>query len=83
MMFRSKISSRSAVQALDRMKILLTAERIHCSHQKINLLKKDLIYLLKKYFKIDEEQLKIEISQEPFVIHIKIPVKNIRTDDVC
>lgn len=78
-----KNRNQSAEYACDRMKCLLTTERIHCSHYKIKLLKKDIINVTKRYFKIEEEQVKIEVSQEPIVIHVKIPVTNIRKEDLC
>ena len=78
----SKIGNQSAEYARGRTKVLLTSERIHCSQQKINLLKKDLISTVKRYFKVEEEQVTIEISQEPFLIHVKIPVGKIRNEDL-
>ena len=78
----SKIRNQSAEYACDRMKVLLTSERIHCSQQKINLLEKDLIHTVKRYFKVEEEQVRIEILQEPLTIHVKIPVLNIRNEDL-
>ena len=70
--FREK--KRSAGYARDRMKVLLISERIDCSPQMISMLKNDLIHTVKKYISIDEKQVTVQITQEPPVIHAKIPV---------
>ena len=72
--FREK--KRSAGYAWDRMKLLLISERIDCSPQMMKMLRNDLIHTVKKYLTIDEEQVKIQISQEPAVLHAYIPVQN-------
>ena len=72
--FREK--KRSAGYAMDRMKLLLISERIDCSPQMMKMLRNDLIHTVKKYLTIDEEQVKIQISQEPAVLHAYIPVQN-------
>ena len=66
----SQIKGRSAEYARNRIKLLLVSERIDCSPQMISMLKNDLIHTVKKYISIDEKQ----ITQEPPVIHAKIPV---------
>lgn len=66
---------RSAGYARDRMKLLLISERIDCSPQMMNMLKNDLIHTIKKYLTIEEDQVCIQISQEPPVLHAKIPVR--------
>mgnify|MGYP000038086674 len=40
----------------------------------ISMLKNDLIHTVKKYISIDEKQVTVQITQEPPVIHAKIPV---------
>lgn len=72
--FREK--SRSAGYARDRMKLLLISERIDCSPQMMKMLRTDMIHIVKKYLTIDEEQVKIQITQEPAVLHAYIPVRN-------
>ena len=50
---------RSAGYARDRMKLLL---------------KSDLIHTVKKYLTIEEEQVKLKITQEPAVLYVYVPV---------
>ena len=70
--FRDK--KRSAGYARDRMKLLLLSERIDCSPQMMQMLKSDLIHTVKKYLTIDEEQVKLKITQEPAVLYVYVPV---------
>ena len=60
-----KEKKRSAGYARDRMKLLLISERIDCSPQMMKMLRNDMIHTVKKYLTIDEEQVKIQITQEP------------------
>ena len=71
-----KEKKRSAGYARDRMKLLLISERIDCSPQMMKMLRNDMIHTVKKYLTIDEEQVKIQITQEPAVLHAYIPVLN-------
>ena len=66
--------NHSAGYARDRMKLLLVSERIDCSPQMMKMLRNDMIHTVKKYLTIDEEQVKIQITQEPPVLHAVIPV---------
>ncbi|MBC5778129.1 MULTISPECIES: cell division topological specificity factor MinE [Blautia] len=70
--FRDK--KRSAGYARDRMKLLLLSERIDCSPQMMQMLKSDLIHTVKKYLTIEEEQVKLKITQEPAVLYVYVPV---------
>ena len=70
--FREK--KRSAGYARDRMKLLLISERIDCSPQMMQMLKSDLIHTVKKYLTIEEEQVKLKITQEPAVLYVYVPV---------
>ena len=65
---------RSAGYARDRMKLLLVSERIDCSPQMMKMLKSDLVHTVKKYVTIEENKVKIQISQEPPVLMAYIPV---------
>ena len=65
---------RSAGYARDRMKLLLISERIECSPQMMKMLKSDLVHTVKKYVTIEENKVKIQISQEPPVLMAYIPV---------
>ena len=70
--FRDK--KRSAGYARDRMKLLLLSERIDCSPQMMQMLKSDLIHTVKKYLTIEEEQVKLKITQEPAVLYVYVPI---------
>ena len=65
---------RSAGYARDRMKVLLISERMECSPQMMKMLKKDLIHTVRKYVAIEENKVKIQITQEPTVLLAYIPV---------
>ena len=71
-----KEKKRSAGYARDRMKLLLISERIDCSPQMMKMLKSDLVHTVKKYVSIEESKVKIQITQEPAVLHAYIPVLN-------
>ena len=65
---------RSAGYARERMKLLLISERMECSPQMMKMLQNDMIHTVKKYVMIKEDQVTINISQEPPVLHADIPV---------
>ena len=65
---------RSAGYARDRMKLLLISERLDCSPQMMKMLRKDMIRSIKKYITIEEDQVVLQISQEPPVLYATIPV---------
>ena len=65
---------RAAGYARDRMKLLLISERLDCSPQMMKMLRKDMIRSIKKYITIEEDQVVLQISQEPPVLYATIPV---------
>lgn len=65
---------RSAGYARDRMRLLLISERLECSPQMMKMLRNDLIHTVKKYITIEEDEVTIQISQEPPVLYATIPV---------
>ena len=65
---------RSAGYARDRMKVLLISERMECSPQMMKMLKSDLVHTVRKYVAIEENKVKIQITQEPTVLMAYIPV---------
>ena len=69
-----KEKKRSAGYARDRMKLLLISERIDCSPQMMKMLRNDMIHTVKKYLTIDEEQVKIETTQECEALQAYVPV---------
>lgn len=66
---------RSAGYARERMKLLLSSERLECSPQMMKMIQNDLIHTVKKYVSIKEDQVTIHMSQEPPVLHADIPVQ--------
>ena len=80
MMAFLKNRQRSAGYARDRMKLLLSSERLDCSPQMINMLRNDLIHIVRKYLVVEEEQITIRISQEPPALLASIPVSGKRND---
>ena len=70
----NKIKGRSAEYARKRMTLLLVSERLDCSPQMMQMLKSDLIHTVKKYLTIEEEQVKLKITQEPAVLYVYVPV---------
>ena len=69
------VRKRSAGYAKDRMKLLLVSERIDCSPQMMKMLRSDLIHTVRKYVRIEEEQVQLKMAQEPPVLYVKIPVQ--------
>ncbi|MCD7868540.1 MAG: cell division topological specificity factor MinE [Clostridiales bacterium] len=72
--------NRSAFYARERLRVLLISERIDCSPQMMKRLRKELIHTVKKYIIIDENQVDLQISQEPCVLRATIPVLKKRDD---
>ncbi|MBR6477053.1 MAG: cell division topological specificity factor MinE [Lachnospiraceae bacterium] len=48
--------------ARDRLKILLITDRVNCSPEMVELIKKDITKVISKYVKIDTENMEIQIS---------------------
>ncbi|HIT90929.1 MAG TPA: cell division topological specificity factor MinE [Candidatus Merdenecus merdavium] len=58
--FKKKNSSNIAK---DRLKLLLVSDRANCSPEIMELIKNDMIQVIKKYMEIDGEGLDIQITQ--------------------
>lgn len=71
----SKGTRQSAEYARNRMKLLLISEHVNCSPQMMKLLRKDITNVLKKYLNVEEQQVKIKITQDPPTFHVVIPVR--------
>ena len=66
---------RSSCQvARDRLKILLITDRVNCSPEMVELIKKDITKVLSKYVKIDTENMEIQISAKKGSARGKAPV---------
>ena len=72
---RAKGSDRSAGYARDRMKLLLASERLGCSPQMMKTLKNDMIHTVKKYIRIEEEQVRLGISKDPCTLYAAFPLR--------
>lgn len=48
--------------AKDRLKILLISDRVNCSPEMMEFIKKDITKVISKYMKIDTENMEIQIS---------------------
>ncbi len=57
--FRRKSSCQVAK---DRLKILLITDRVNCSPEMVELIKKDITKVISKYMKIDTENMEVQIS---------------------
>ena len=57
--FRRRSSCRVA---RDRLKILLITDRINCSPEMVELIKRDVTNVISRYMKIDTENMEIQIS---------------------
>ena len=54
---------RSSCQvARDRLKILLITDRVNCSSEMVELIKKDITKVISKYVKIDAENMAVQIT---------------------
>ena len=76
--FQGKETLRRICQGQDETAPYIRTDR--WLSQMMKMLRNDLIHTVKKYLTIDEEQVKIQISQEPAVVHAYIPVCRKRTD---
>ena len=71
--------------ARDRLKLVLTYDRVNCQPDLLEMLKNDIMKVLLNYMDIDEEELEIKISQTTSemneivpVLYANIPIKNMR-----
>lgn len=54
---------RSGQVAKDRLKVLLISDRINCSPEVMNMIKKDIAKVISKYIQIDPEKMEIQVSK--------------------
>ena len=59
-LFRRK---RSGQVAKDRLKVLLISDRINCSPEVMNMIKKEIAKVISKYIQIDPEKMEIQVSK--------------------
>ena len=53
---------RSCQVAKDRLKILLITDRVNCSPEMVELIKRDITKVISKYVKIDKENMEVQIT---------------------
>ena len=63
----------SGFVAKDRLKLLLTSERLECSPQMMTMLQNDLIRAVNKYFAVHEQ--KVEIRKDTATVTAYIPLQ--------
>lgn len=81
--FAKKPSSKDV--ARDRLKLVLSHDRVNCSPQLLEMLKTDILKVISNYVEIDESELDVRITQDnpehgntvP-VLYANIPIKNMR-----
>lgn len=74
--FRRKRSGRVA---RERLKILLVSDRVGCSPETMELIKKDILNVISKYIEIDKENCLIQIEKDnkPYLF-ANIPIKEVK-----
>lgn len=72
----SRSQRNSSTVAKDRLKLLLVAERIHCSPNMLIMFKNDMIQTASKYVVINEKQVSITYSQSSDVVIASFPLEH-------
>lgn len=54
----------SNATAKDRLRVLLISDRINCSQETLELMKKDIAKVISKYMKIDVNKMDVQIKQD-------------------
>lgn len=76
--------------AKDRLKLLLVSDRANCSPEVMEMIKNDIIQVIKKYMEVDTEGLEIQITQTPSedghgsvpALFANIPIKDFKHDNI-
>lgn len=66
---------RSGLVAKDRLKLLLTSERLDCTPQMMTMLQNDMIRAVDKYFAVKEKKVEIRYQKDRATILAKIPLQ--------
>lgn len=66
---------RSGHVAKDRLKLLLTSERLDCTPQMMTMLQNDMIRAVNKYFAVREHSVEIRYSKDTATFTAKIPLQ--------
>lgn len=65
----------SGFVAKDRLKLLLTSERLECSPQMMTMLQNDLIRAVNKYFAVHEQKVEIRYRKDTATVTAYIPLQ--------
>ena len=64
-MFKNILKRKSSREiAKDRLKILLISDRINCSPEMMEMVKRDIAKVISKYMKVDAKNMEIQITKE-------------------
>ena len=67
---------RSGLVAKDRLRLLLTSERLDCTPQMMTMLKNDMIRAVDKYFAVQDQKVEIRYVKDRSTLLIKIPLRS-------
>ena len=67
---------RSGLIAKDRLRLLLTSERLDCTPQMMTMLKNDMIRAVDKYFTVQDKKVEIRYVKDRSTLLIKIPLQS-------
>lgn len=67
---------RSGLVAKDRLKLVLSSERLDCTHQMMTMLKNDMIRAVDKYFSVQDKKVEIRYIKNRSTLLIKIPLQS-------
>ncbi len=62
--YRFFYKKHSKEAAKDRLRVLLISDRINCSQETLELMKKDIAKVISKYMKIDINKMDVQIKQD-------------------
>lgn len=66
----------SGLIAKNRLRLLLTSERLDCTPQMMTMLKNDMIRAVDKYFSVQDKKVEIRYVKDRSTLLIKIPLQN-------
>ena len=67
---------RSGLVAKDRLKLVLSSERLDCTPQMMTMLKDDMIRAVDKYFSVQDKKVEIRYIKNRSTLLIKIPLQS-------
>ena len=65
---------RSGLVAKDRLKLVLSSERLDCTPQMMTMLKNDMIRAVDKYFSVQDKKVEIRYIKNRSTLLVKIPL---------